>query len=64
VADRTDSPIESVGQSLTALAIFVEKMKRHALRSLRANAWQALERLDELAQQWRVDVGHVVRKAA
>jgi hypothetical protein len=32
------------------------------LSSLRSDARQTLERLDELTQQWRVDVGHFLER--
>src|SRR5262245_3042204 len=63
IADGAHGLLERRREPSTAFAILVEQMKHHSLRRLRADAGKALEGLDELTQQRRVNVGHVVKTA-
>src|ERR1044071_4432291 len=58
IADRAQRLLEHVRETVTALAILVEQVKRHPLGRLRANTRKALQRLDQLIQERRIDVGH------
>ena len=51
VLDQATAFLKSTGQMLGAFSVFVEKMKNHALRRLDADAWEALQRLNQLLQQ-------------
>src|SRR5690606_39967805 len=59
VADAAHGRLERAGEPAGTLPVAVEQMKRHALRRLRADAGQALQRLDQLVEQRGVRVRHV-----
>lgn len=45
---------QGVAQESTAVTIALQEMKRHALRRLRADPWQATQRFDEPGECRRV----------
>ena len=60
MANGAHGALERSGKAPACVTILVEQVKRHALCRLGADAREALERLYELVQKGRVNVGHVV----
>jgi hypothetical protein len=51
VTDPARGIVKHVSEPLCSLSIAVEQVKRHALGGLRADAGQALQRMDQLRQK-------------